>query len=185
MKDDSAPSPAPKPFERRTAQALVATFLQMSRSANLAHWLHQARQRSLERRVRATNDMKDLVRLQRRLDTQQAQAVVIQAAAERFRHRAPALAQFAKAGLTMDDFQKMGVGHVVDVDKFSAEVARVRSEAAAAAGPAAPTDSPATHGTHGHGAHRKKPTHSGEASAGKPAAHKKKATAKRRPPSKG
>src|SRR6185295_4747626 len=126
MKEETATPPAPNPIERRTAQAMVATFMQMSRSANLAHWLHQARQRSLERRVRGTTDMKELVRLQRRLDAQQAQAVVIQAAAERFRSRAPDLAQYAKAGLTIEDFQKMGVGHVVDMDKFAADVARVR-----------------------------------------------------------
>ena len=126
-------------FERRTAQAMVATFLQMGRSAHLARWLHQARQRSLEKRVRAATEMKEIVGLQRRLDAQQSQAAVVEQAAARFRNRARELAQFARAGLTMDDFHRMGVQHVVDMEQFNAEVAKVQQETAI---PTSPPESP-------------------------------------------
>jgi len=126
-------------FERRTAQAMVATFLQMGRSAHLARWLHQARQRSLEKRVRAATEMKEIVGLQRRLDAQQSQAAVVEQAAARFRNRARELAQFARAGLTMDDFHRMGVQHVVDMEQFNAEVAKVQQETAV---PTSPPESP-------------------------------------------
>ena len=130
-------------FERRTAQAMVATFLQMGRSAHLARWLHQARQRSLEKRVRAATEMKEIVGLQRRLDAQQSQAAVVEQAATRFRNRARELAQFARAGLTMEDFHRMGVQHVVDVEQFNAEVAKVQQEMVVPASPPeSPPDSP-------------------------------------------
>jgi hypothetical protein len=118
---------------------MVATFLQMGRSAHLARWLQQARQRSLEKRVRAATDMKEIVSLQRRLDAQQSQAAVVEQASARFRNRATELAQFAKAGLTMEDFHRMGVQHVVDMEKFNAEVAKVQHEMAV---PTSPPSSP-------------------------------------------
>jgi hypothetical protein len=147
-----APVADNRSFERRSAQAMVATFLQMGRSVHLARWLHQARQRSLEKRVREAKDMKDIVGLQQRLDAQQSQAAVVEQAAERFRNRARELAQFAKAGLTMDDFHRMGVEHVVDMDKFAAEVAQVQRESAVS--PASPstgaeTSAPASQTTTG------------------------------------
>ena len=121
---------------------MVATFLQMGRSAHLARWLHQARQRSLEKRVRAATDMKEIVGLQRRLDAQQSQAAVVEQAAARFRNRARELAQFVRAGLTLEDFHRMGVQHVVDVEQFNAEVAKVQREMAASTVPTSPPESP-------------------------------------------
>jgi hypothetical protein len=172
-----------KSVQHRSAQAMVATFLQMSRSAHLARWLHRARQRSLERRVEAATDMKQIVGLQRKLDAQQSQAAVVEQAAARFRNRAQELAQFAKAGLTMDDFERMGVRHVVDMDRFTAEVAKAQSESAeeAAAGPAPPPGQPgaaaATGGAEATAPHLR-------AAAGKPAAArkaKKRAASKKKP----
>jgi len=121
---------------------MVATFLQMGRSAHLARWLHQARQRTLEKRVREATDMKEIAGLQRRLDAQQSQAAVVEQAAARFRNRARELAQFARSGLTMEDFRRMGVHDVVDVEQFNAEVAKVQKEVAASATPASPPTSP-------------------------------------------
>jgi transposase-like protein len=169
MSDEVKGNPmADTSFERRSAQALVATFLQMGRSAHLARWLHQARQRSLEKRVREAKDVKEIVKLQQRLDAQQSQAAVVNRAAERFSNRARELAQFAKAGLTMDDFQRMGVHHVVDMDKFTTEVERIQQETAtgtpsasaapAASGTAHAVARPPSPPTQAHGAHAEHPS---------------------------
>lgn len=115
-----------KNIEQRSAEALVATFVQMSRSAELARVLQRMRQRTLENRVRRTTDARELVKLQVRLDAQQSQSAVLEAATDRFRYQAPNLAQFAKAGLTMQDFERLGVRHVIDPSRLAAEIEKVK-----------------------------------------------------------
>jgi hypothetical protein len=115
-----------KTIEVRSAEALVATFVQMSRSAELARVLQRMRQRTLENRVRRTTDARELVKLQARLDAQQSQAAVLEAATDRFRYQAPNLAQFAKSGLTMQDFERLGVRHVIEPNRLAAEIQKVK-----------------------------------------------------------
>ena len=117
-----------KDIEQRSAEALVATFIQMSRSAEMARWLQQLRQRTLENRVRKTNDARELLKLQVRLDAQQSQAAVLEAATNRFRNQAPNLAQFARAGLTMEDFQRLGAHHVIDPAWLASEIEKVKAK---------------------------------------------------------
>ena len=119
-----------KDIEQRSAEALVATFIQMSRSAEMARWLQQLRQRTLENRVRKTNDARELLKLQVRLDAQQSQAAVLEAATNRFRNQAPNLAQFARAGLTMEDFQRLGAHHVIDPAWLASEIEKVKQRTA-------------------------------------------------------
>ena len=109
---------------RRSAEAMIATFLQMSRHATLAHRLQRVREQATARRIDKATDPRELARLRRQLDAQQTQAAVIQNALDRFQGRAPDLAGFAAAGLTFDDFQRFGLGHVVkreDVEKARKE----------------------------------------------------------------
>jgi hypothetical protein len=115
-----------KNIEQRSAEALVATFVQMSRSAELARSLQRLRQRTLENRVRKTTDARELVKLHMRLEAQQSQAAVLDAATDRFRYQAPNLAQFSKAGLTMEDFRRLGVAHVIEPSRLEAEIERVK-----------------------------------------------------------
>jgi hypothetical protein len=115
-----------KTMEQRSAEALAATFLQMSRSAEMARAIQRMRQRTLENRVRRTTDARELVKLQARLDAQQSQAAVIEAATDRFRYQAPNLAQFAKSGMTMEDFNRLGVSHVIEPSRLAAEIERVK-----------------------------------------------------------
>jgi len=115
-----------KNIEARSAEALVATFVQMSRSAELARVLQRMRQRTLENRVRRTTDARELVQLQAKLDAQQSQAAVLEAATNRFRYQAPNLAQFAKAGLDMKDFERLGVRHVIEPSRLAAEIEKVK-----------------------------------------------------------
>jgi hypothetical protein len=135
-----------KNIEHRTAEALVATFVQMSRSAEMARWLQQLRQRSLESRVRRTSDARELLKLQARLDAQQGQAAVLEAATTRFRGQAPNLAQFARAGLTIEDFHRLGAHHVVDPAWLASEVEKVKAEDSAhPEGEPAPAPAPVAH----------------------------------------
>ena len=115
-----------KTIEQRSAEALVATFIQMSRSAETARAIQRLRQRTLENRVRRTTDARELVNLQMRLDAQQSQAAVLEAATERFRYQAPNLAQFSKSGLTMADFERLGVRHVIEPSRLAAEIEKVK-----------------------------------------------------------
>jgi hypothetical protein len=181
-----------KNIEQRSAEALVATFVQMSRSAELARALQQLRQRSLESRVRQTSDARELVKLQVRLDAQQSQAAVLEAATNRFRSQAPNLAQFAKAGLTMEDFQRLGTAHVIEPERLATEIEKVklgvsvpvppstrkakkrrrpkkRTHAAAPAKPATAKPATSRPATAGRAAARPLPT---KAATGKPAAAK-------------
>jgi hypothetical protein len=133
-----------KNIEQRSAEALVATFIQMSRSAETARWLQQLRQRSLESRVRRTSDARELVRLQARLDAQQSQAAVLEAATNRFRNQAPNLALFSRAGLTMEDFQRLGAHHVIDPAYLAAEIEKVKAKDTAPPMPERPAPAHAT-----------------------------------------
>ena len=127
-----------KNIEQRSAEALVATFIQMSRSAETARWLQQLRQRSLESRVRKTSDARELVKLQARLDAQQSQAAVLEAATNRFRNQAPNLALFSRAGLTMEDFQRLGAHHVIEPAYLEAEIEKVKAKDSAPPAPERP-----------------------------------------------
>jgi hypothetical protein len=115
-----------KSIEQRSAEALVATFIQMSRSAETARAIQRLRQRTLENRVRRTTDARELVKLQMRLDAQQSQAAVLEAATDRFRYQAPNLAQFSKSGLTMADFERLGARHVIEPSRLAAEIEKVK-----------------------------------------------------------
>jgi hypothetical protein len=84
------------------------------------------RQRTLENRVRRTTDARELVQLQMKLDAQQGQAAVLEAATERFRYQAPNLAQFSKAGLTILDFDRLGARHVIERSRLAAEIEKVK-----------------------------------------------------------
>jgi hypothetical protein len=97
-------------FDRRSAQAMVATFMQMARSAELARQLQQMRARSLERRLQEVNDPGEVGRLRRQLDAQQNQAAILESAMERFHARAADLAAFARMGLTEEELRAMGLG---------------------------------------------------------------------------
>ncbi len=98
---------------KRGAQALLATYLQMTRHAEMAQALHHVRTRALERRVRDAPDMTRAIRLQGQLEAQQNQGSSIDEALRNLRARAPALASFAESGLTFEDFQRMGFGELV------------------------------------------------------------------------
>jgi hypothetical protein len=98
---------------KRGAQAFLATYLQMTRHAEMAQALHHVRTRALERRMRDAPDMSRAVGLQRQLEAQQNQGSSIGDAVRNLHERAPALASFAEAGLTFEDFQRMGLGDLV------------------------------------------------------------------------
>jgi hypothetical protein len=98
---------------RRGAQALLATYTQMTRHAEFAQALHQVRARATERRMRDVPDMARAVDVQRELEAQQNQGMSIGDAVRQLHERAPALASFAESGLTFEDFQQMGIGHLV------------------------------------------------------------------------
>jgi len=98
---------------KRGAQALLATYLQMTRHAEMAQGLHHVRTRALERRMRDAPDMTRAVALQRQLEAQQNQGSSIVEALRNLHSRAPALASFAESGLTFEDFQRMGFGDLV------------------------------------------------------------------------
>jgi hypothetical protein len=98
---------------KRGAQALLATYLQMTRHAELARALHRARGRAVERRMRDAPDMARAIGLQRQLEAQQNQGTSIDDAVRHLHGRAPVLASFAEAGLTFEDYQKLGLGDLV------------------------------------------------------------------------
>ncbi|HEY4186249.1 MAG TPA: hypothetical protein VGP07_14330 [Polyangia bacterium] len=105
---------------RRGAQALLATYMQMTRHAELAQGLHQVRTRAIERRMRDAPDMAVAVDIQRQLEAQQNQGLSVGEAVRHLHERAPALASFAESGLTFEDFQQMGLGHLVTREEVDA-----------------------------------------------------------------
>jgi hypothetical protein len=145
---------AAKRMERRAAQAMVAAYVQVARSTHMAHFLQQSRERSLERRAERAKDMQEILALQHQIDAQQPQAQVLSKAANHLRSQAANLARFAKAGLTLEDFERMGVGQVVDMEELKLALERETANpgagaeatgvSAAAAGAGAETATPAT-----------------------------------------
>jgi hypothetical protein len=113
--------------ERRGAQALLATYLQLTRSAGLAQQLHQARKRAMERRIQKSTDDLEQLRLRQRLEAQETQGETIDGALYRLQSRVSELSSFAEAGLTMQDFREFGLHDVVDAE--AVEAARLRREA--------------------------------------------------------
>src|SRR5687768_5469324 len=97
-----------KRMERRAAQAMVAAYVQVARSTHFAQWLQQSRERSLERRAERSKDMKEILAIQQQIDAQQPQAQILTNATNHLRSQAANLARFAKAGLTYEDFERMG-----------------------------------------------------------------------------
>lgn len=113
-------------LQRRSAQAMVATFLQMARHAELAHALQKARAGSLERRIEGSSDAREIARLKRQLEAQREQGANIWSAVDRFRRRAGDLASFSEVGLTREDLESFGL------------VQRAGSEASPGAEPSTP-----------------------------------------------
>ena len=109
---------------KRGAQALLATYLQMTRHAELAQGLHHVRSRAVERRMREAPDMARAVGVQRQLEAQQNQGASIADAVRNLHGRATELASFAEAGLTFEDYQRMGLGDLVT--REAVDAARVR-----------------------------------------------------------
>jgi hypothetical protein len=125
-------------LERRSAQALLATYLQMTRYAELARHLQQARERVTARRKDKATDLGEVARLGRQLEAQASQALVIETALERLHGRASELAGFAEAGLTYEDFKELGLENIVSPEDV--EAARRRAEARRAAESETPED---------------------------------------------
>ena len=96
-------------LQRRSAQAMVATFLQMARHAELAHSLQRLRAGALERRIQDSSDVEELARLKRLLEAQRDQGASIESAVQRFRRRARDLASFTDVGLTPEDLDAFGL----------------------------------------------------------------------------
>ena len=96
-------------LQRRSAQAMVATFLQMARHAELAHALQKARAGALEHRIEQSADAQEIARLKRQLEAQRDQGASIRGAVERFRRRAGELASFSEVGLTQEDLETFGL----------------------------------------------------------------------------
>jgi hypothetical protein len=100
-------------LERRSAQALIATYMQMTRYAQLAKHLQQAREQSTARRIQAATEPSQTGELRRQLDAQQSQSAVLEQAVERLQSRAKELASFVEAGLDYDHFRELGLESVI------------------------------------------------------------------------
>jgi len=122
------------PFERRSAQAMVATYLQMTRYAELARMLHGARLRATELRVAEAQNLDEVERLQRQIEAQRAQGECIDLAVTRFRRHTHDLKSFSEAGLTPEDFTALGLDELLGTDPDR--------EAAAAGAPASGKETP-------------------------------------------
>jgi hypothetical protein len=96
-------------LERRSAQAMVATYLQMARYATLARALQRARLRSTQRRLERTGDPHEVERLRRQLDAQSHQGANLDGAVARFRRRAADLRSFPDAGLSSEELTALGL----------------------------------------------------------------------------
>jgi hypothetical protein len=115
-------------LERKGAQAILATFMQMTRHAELAREIHQARLKATARRLGTVAGPGEIARLQQQLDLQQGQEAVIAQAVRRLHRRVPQLASFAEAGLTFEDYAELGLEKLVDKD--AVDKARRRGEEA-------------------------------------------------------
>lgn len=103
----------PQDLERRSAQALLATYMQMARHGQLAQQLQKARQRSVEERIQKAVDPREVQRLERQLEAQQRQAAALEGALGRMKRPSEELASFAEAGLSYEDFESLGLSNVV------------------------------------------------------------------------
>lgn len=128
-------------LERQGAQALLATYLQMTRYAQLARALQHSREQSIERRLSTAVANDEIERLQQSLEAQQNQGAVLDGAVERFEARQKHLVQFAESGVTYEDFEEMGAGAFVSKDEVEEAVRR------RAATRSAPTEAPAPEST--------------------------------------
>ena len=108
---------------------MVATYVQMARCAELAQYLHRTRARALQRRLEQASEPSEVSRLRRQLEAQENQGMILHNAVEQLHSRAPDLAAFAEQGLTMQDFNAMGLENVV-----KEEDVRARAERAAEPG---------------------------------------------------
>lgn len=115
-------------WERQGGQALLATYVQMTRYAQLARELQRRRERSLEQRLDAAVELEDVVRLQQQLEAQQGQTAALEGAAERLELNAAELSQFGEVGVTFQDFEEMGLGELVKKEDVEAAWTR-RGEA--------------------------------------------------------
>jgi hypothetical protein len=96
-------------LEQRSAQAMVATYLQMARYAKLARALQRARLRSTQRRLARAADPEEILRLRQQLYAQNNQGASLDGAVARFRRRAADLRSFPEAGLSHDDLTALGL----------------------------------------------------------------------------
>lgn len=115
-------------LERQGAQALLATYVQMARYAQLAKSLQQSRMRSIERRLDTAVENREVFRLQQQLDAQHSQGAVLEGAVGRFSAQTQDLAQFAESGVTFEDFEDLGVADLVNKKEVDEAVKR-RAEA--------------------------------------------------------
>jgi hypothetical protein len=121
-------------IEKRGAQALLATYLQLTQSAGLAQQLHRARTRSMEKRLEKARDDAEHQRLLQRLEAQASQGEAIESTLQRLRSKLSELASFAEAGLTMEDFRELGLDKVVSAEDVDAARKRREPPTAAAEG---------------------------------------------------
>jgi hypothetical protein len=127
---------AARNLERRSAQAILATYLQMARYGEFARHLQRTRERAIEHRMRQASDLEQATRLQKQLEAQQGQSATLDSAMERLHSRAPELASFAEAGLTYDDFKNFGLENVVKKEDIEAAHARAEERRRSQAGSA-------------------------------------------------
>jgi hypothetical protein len=117
-----------KDLEKRSAQAMLAMFVQVSSSVELARALQASRERALERRMTEAKDVDQITRLQYKLDALQTHSATIEHVSQRLRGQAENVAKFADAGLTMRDFQKLGVDAIVGEEELKAAIAKQAGE---------------------------------------------------------
>jgi hypothetical protein len=120
-----------KDIERRSAQAMLAMFVQVSSSVELARRVQLARERTLERRMNEAKDVAQITHLQHRLDALQTHSATIEQVSERLRGQAANVAKFAESGLTMDDFRELGVHRIVGEEELKTAMEKRAAEAAA------------------------------------------------------
>ena len=115
-------------FERRSAQALISTYMQMTGYGQLAKQLQAARERAIERRMRRARSTEEAILLQRQLEAQQTQSAAIHSALGQLESRVPNLASFVDAGLTFEDFKRMGLDRVVTEEQVKLALQKLRAE---------------------------------------------------------
>jgi hypothetical protein len=121
--EDPAEQLSPEDYlERRSSQAMVATYLQMARYATLARALQRARLRSTQRRLDRTYDPQEAERLRHQLDAQRHQGANLDGAVARFRRRAADLRSFPDAGLSTDELSALGLDDLLTEEDQQTEL---------------------------------------------------------------